>query len=251
VTPSEQAAAHDANFAGVFATLARSVQHGFAERVSDVPVASLGLPVGFFNAAWPSAGTPPEAMVAAIARLRATDLPFVVHVPTDAPRLAVAAGEVGLEHGGRLPCFALEPRPVPEPPAELSIVRAGARNIEAFWQATEEGFDMPSSLVEMMYPPQMLEDPGIHAFVGHLGGAPIATSVSARTGDTVGIYSVATAPAARGRGVGTAMTWHLLRDADPGWTLAVLQASDMGRSIYERMGFTLVREYDEYVSPGR
>jgi len=59
MTPSEQAAAHDANFAGVFATLARSVEHGFAGRVREVPVASLGVPVGFFNAAWPSAGTLP------------------------------------------------------------------------------------------------------------------------------------------------------------------------------------------------
>jgi len=66
MTPSEQAAAHDANFAGVFATLARSVEHGFAGRVREVPVASLGVPVGFFNAAWPSAGTLPEAMVAAV-----------------------------------------------------------------------------------------------------------------------------------------------------------------------------------------
>ena len=82
-----------------------------------------------------------------------------------------------------------------------------------------------------------------------MDGAPVATSLAVRTGDTVGIYSVATAPEARGRGIGTAMTWHLLRDADPGWTLAVLQASDMGRPIYERMGFRLVREFDEYVGP--
>ncbi len=250
MTPSEQAAAHDAHFASAFAMLAGGVAHGFAERIAGVPVASLGVPVGFFNAAWPSADTAPEAMVEVVARLRATALPFVIHVPIAAERLAAAAVEAGLQPAGRLPCFALEPRSVPDPPADLAIVQVDASTMEALWQATEEGFEMPRSLVEEIYPPAILAEPGIRAFVGLLDDVPIATAISVRTGDTVGIYSVATAPTARGRGVGTAMTWHLLRDAEAGWTLAVLQASDMGRPVYERMGFTLVREYAEYLHPG-
>jgi predicted GNAT family acetyltransferase len=74
---------------------------------------------------------------------------------------------------------------------------------------------------------------------------PVATALSVRTGDVVGIYSVATLPEARGHGYGTALTWMTLADAEPGVRAAVLQASPMGRPVYERMGFRLVREFVE------
>ncbi len=249
MTPAEQAAAHDANFAGAFELLAGRIPGGIADLVAGVPIASLGVPVGFFNAAWPGTGTSRESLARAISRLDATGLPYVIHVPAEAEPLARTAAELGLLLAGRLPCFALEPRPIPDPPSGLAIVRVDADHLEPFWQATESGFEMPRALVEAMYPAAILEEEAIRAFVGLVDGAPVATSIAVRTAATVGIYSVGTAPPARGRGIGTAMTWHLLRDADPGWRLAVLQASDMGRPVYERMGFRLVRELDEFMGP--
>jgi GNAT superfamily N-acetyltransferase len=248
MTPAERAQAHDANFAGAFTMLAEHIRGGFAERVAGVPVASLGVPVGFFNGVWPLASTAPEALGAAVARMTSAGLPFVVHVPTEASDLRRAASALGLAPGGRLPCFALEPRSIPDPPADLTIEPVDAGRLEAFWQATELGFEMPRSIVEVVFPAAVLEADAVRAFVGTFHGSPVATSIAVRTADTIGIYSVATAPGARGRGIGTAMTWHLLRDADPGWRVAVLQASDMGRPIYERMGFSLVREFDEYMA---
>ena len=106
---------------------------------------------------------------------------------------------------------------------------------------------MPRAMVEALYPAGVLDDARVRAFVGILEERPIATSGSIRTDSTVGVYSVATAPTMRGRGIGTAMTWHVLSDADPGWELAVLQASEMSQPVYERMGFRLVREFAELV----
>lgn len=249
MTPAEQARLHDANFAATFAVICALIPGGWAEEVQGVPVAVSGVPVPFFNAAWPAADAPEGAIRSAIDRLRESGLPFVVHVPADAAGPAQVAASHGLAARGRLPCFALEPTIVPNPPADLRIERVDAKNLEAFHDATVAGYEMPASLVEQFYPAAIVNDARIRAFVGRLDGQPVATSLASRTGETVGIYSVATAPGARGRGIGTAMTWHLLRDADPGWTLAVLQASDMGRPIYERMGFSLVREFDEYMAP--
>jgi ribosomal protein S18 acetylase RimI-like enzyme len=249
MSPSEQAAAHDANFIGTFGLIARLIEGGSLERVRGITVAVTGTPVPFFNAAWASATTTAEDLGQAVARLRAANVPYVVHVPAETVPAAKAALGLGLTFAGRLPCFALEPGPLPEAPPDLVIERVGRANLDAFLTATEAGFDMPRSLAAQLYPIAFTEDERVHAFVGSLSGVPVATSLAVRTGDTVGIYSVATVPEARGRGIGTAMTWHLLRDADPGWTLAVLQASDMGRPVYERMGFTLVREFDEYVGP--
>jgi GNAT superfamily N-acetyltransferase len=56
-----------------------------------------------------------------------------------------------------------------------------------------------------------------------------------------GIYAMATAPAARGRGYGEAITWAatLCRSDLP----ATLQASDMGLPVYTRMGYRTVAEF--------
>lgn len=251
MTPAEQALLHDANFAGTFRIVAERIADAWAEEVDGVPVVATGLPAAFFNAAWAGEDTPAAALEAAVARLRETGLPFILHAPRGAAAPAGVAKALDLALGGTLPCFAMEPCPVPDPPAELRIERVSRANIDAFRAATVSGYGMPAPIVDRFYPETLVDEPRIRALVGLVDGRPVATSVASRTDDTVGIYNVATAPEARGRGFGTAMTWHLLRDAEPGWTVAVLQASDMGRPIYERMGFTLVREFDEYVGGPR
>jgi predicted acetyltransferase len=66
------------------------------------------------------------------------------------------------------------------------------------------------------------------------------------TGDVAGIYFVSTLAEFRRRGFGEAMTWRAIADArTTGCTLSYLQASRMGRHIYEGMGFRVFEEYSE------
>jgi predicted acetyltransferase len=59
---------------------------------------------------------------------------------------------------------------------------------------------------------------------------------------------VATRAKFRRRGVGEALTWHAVREGvAAGCRSATLQASEMGRPIYERMGFRLVAPYKTFV----
>ena len=61
---------------------------------------------------------------------------------------------------------------------------------------------------------------------------------------------VMVAPGSQGRGYGAAMTMRLAEDgAAVGCDIAILQASDMDKPIYERLGFRTVVEYLGYVDP--
>jgi GNAT superfamily N-acetyltransferase len=85
-------------------------------------------------------------------------------------------------------------------------------------------------------------------FLARLDGEAVGTSLGVRAGDVLGVFNVATVPAARGRGVGRAVTLAALRDgAGAGCRMAVLQASEMGHPVYERLGFRDFAAYDIYV----
>jgi ribosomal protein S18 acetylase RimI-like enzyme len=75
-------------------------------------------------------------------------------------------------------------------------------------------------------------------FVAFLGDQPVATTSSHLHGDLAGIYFVATLAAARGRGIGSAVTRAAMRHArDAGATVAALQSSESGYSVYRGLGF--------------
>ena len=87
--------------------------------------------------------------------------------------------------------------------------------------------------------------------MGYADGDPVVCGLGWRTGRTIGVYSIATVPSARRRGYGAAMTARVVADgADAGCDVAALQASEMGRPIYERQGFRTVVRYVAYVHSG-
>ena len=87
-------------------------------------------------------------------------------------------------------------------------------------------------------------------FVGWQGAEPVAIAAGYRDGLTVGVMGVGVVPAARGRGIGSAMTLRAAR-AFTGADLAWLHPSDEARSMYERLGFVPVSDWEVWVrGPG-
>ena len=76
------------------------------------------------------------------------------------------------------------------------------------------------------------------------GDRPVATGSLTDAGGAASIDAIATDPDYRGRGLGYAITVALLGLArERGYSIAVLESSDMGFSIYERIGFSTFCEY--------
>jgi GNAT superfamily N-acetyltransferase len=86
--------------------------------------------------------------------------------------------------------------------------------------------------------------PHLQGFVGYVDGAPAAAAAVYVTHGVAGIGWVGTVPEHRGKGYGEAVTWAAIREGfRRGAAIANLQASSMGRPIYERMGFITATEY--------
>ncbi len=89
----------------------------------------------------------------------------------------------------------------------------------------------------------------LRTFLASFEGEPAATAALVLNAGIAGIYCVATLEAFRGRGLGTAVTVAALAAArEAGYEVGALQASTMGRPVYERIGFREVFRIATYIS---
>jgi GNAT superfamily N-acetyltransferase len=130
-------------------------------------------------------------------------------------------------------------------PRGLTIRRA--TSLDDWTRVFMEGFERAAREVNV-WPAAYAQCDNVWVhFVGSLDGAPVATTSLLLCGDLAGVYHVATLPAARGRGVGRAITVAALEHAKKmGATHAALQASEMGFGVYQAIGFVEVCQLTLY-----
>jgi hypothetical protein len=142
------------------------------------------------------------------------------------------------------PPLMVRPAHVPPPagPPELTITRVDDdKSAHDYEHALIYGYPapqlQPANKLHFLLP-GTLETPGWQHFVGYVDGRPV-TAGSAYVGEQlVRVDNIATLEEARGRGYGNAITAAAL-SADLSKP-AVLVASDLGRPVYERLGFRAV-----------
>ena len=136
-------------------------------------------------------------------------------------------------------------------PAELEIRRVtDIAGLETHREVATAGFGTDPAVALGTACPELLERPECAVYVGYVEGVAVVSGLGWRTGRTIGVYSIATTETARRRGYGAAMTARVVADgAVGGCDVAALQASEMGRPIYERLGFRTVVSYVSYVDP--
>jgi GNAT superfamily N-acetyltransferase len=216
-----------------------------------------GLPFDWFNQVLVEHdGATPDAVLAGVARAREQGGPFVFRlrqgvddrfIPTLAHAgLAPEAEETSTPGMVAFPIDRDATASHAAPGLEIRRV-AGITGIDDHRDVVTAGFGSDPAVALGTACPDLLDRPGCVAYVGYANGVPVASGLGWRSGRTIGVYSIATIQSARRRGYGATMTARVVADGvDAGCDVAALQASEMGRPIYERLGFRMVVRYTSY-----
>ena len=236
--------------------------HGRAQvrRAGGVVAILTGLPFDWFNQILVERdGARGADVLTAVADARERGHDFVVRLRdgTD-DRFVGALSQAGLMSAGQdtatpgMVAFPIDHDAIgAQASSELEIRRVtGASGIDAHRQVVTAGFGSDPAVADGTSCLKLLGRPECTVYVGYADGEAVVSGLGWRTGRTIGVYSIATVPSARRRGYGAAMTARVMADgASAGCDVAVLQASDMGRPIYERLGFRTVVNYTAYIVP--
>ena len=250
MTEDEIVAELQANFIKANRDIAEHCATGDVREIDGLLIKYTGVPAGDQNAAFVTRPLrdPGAAIREAIAYFEDRAMPYGILMREGLdPTAERACLNLGLVHVHTLPGMALAPlaEAIPEPPAGLDIrtVTTGtAHDIHVEMDAA--GFEGSLDHARRLFPPSLFQQGAAVEYTGFLEGVPVAVSTLVMTGRTAGVYGVATIPAYRRRGFGEAMTWRAVRDgAARGCAMANLTASDMGRPLYERMGFRVVAPF--------
>jgi GNAT superfamily N-acetyltransferase len=127
------------------------------------------------------------------------------------------------------------------PPVGARIERVSDQATFAQWvKVAVDGFGFPESaraIASDLFTMLGYDEP-MCQYLTWLDGEPVATTTLLLNGKTAGVFNVATLPAVRGKGIGSAITAHTLREARAaGGHVALLVASAMGEPVYRRLGF--------------
>ena len=229
-------------------------------RADGVLTVLTGLPMDWFNQVLiEGADATPAGVLAGVAQARERGGHFVVRLREDIddrfiPTLSQAGLATPWEEASMpgMVAFPIDRDAIAVHAApELEICQVtDAAGIDAHRQAMTAGFGSDPAVALGTACPDLLERRECVVYVGYADGDPVVTGLGWRTGLTIGVYSIATIESARRRGYGAAMTARVVADGVvAGCDVAALQASEMGRPIYERLGFRSVVTYAAYVDP--
>lgn len=165
------------------------------------------------------------------------------------PHVDEGVRSMGLTRIIERPGMTIDPRRLPDAPApdDTEIRQVGRPDdTEALIQVGVRAFGDDVEVGRAFYGASALGLPNARMFVAWRGSEPVGISSAYRHDATIGVMGVGVAPVARGKGLGSALTVHAARafpDADLVW----LHPSDEARSMYCRLGFERVSDWEVWV----
>lgn len=165
----------------------------------------------------------------------------------------------GLQQAGAAPNMVVDLSALSSMPTNIENFRIEKVNKvdnpagQALWdRTTSKGFGVPDPIgAEIAELEATFSDShykAAHHYIGYLDDMSIASSSMILDSGVAGIYAVATAPEARRKGIGAAMTRiPLLEAKEIGYLVGILQASAMGYPVYKRIGFQEIFKFQTYL----
>jgi ribosomal protein S18 acetylase RimI-like enzyme len=243
---------------------ARSTEQGQIDEAPGLMLVTSGIPYGVFNAALLTesfagdAAAIDEAVRIASRNYRQRRLPWSCwtcedHFQPDVrPRAGYIFTRLGLrlvaEHHGML----AHPVAPPERTLPAMDLRRVADDVTRrdFIRISSSVFCVPPRVADRVYGSERFWEGHMVGWVGYVNGKPVSTAATDCDASAVGVYSVATIAAYRGRGYGERVTRHALEAAmaASGHRQSILQSTAAGFPLYSRMGYRPATRFAVYVS---
>lgn len=167
--------------------------------------------------------------------------------------LVAALERAGLQKVFAMPEMVLDRCPEPCPPPDCVELRrvASRADAESFWRVAADAYatnGFPEEVFDFYDRHEGLWADGVAAFLAVLDGRPAGLAMTVVNHGVAGIYWVGTRDDVRGRGLGSVLTTAVVEAGlDLGGYVASLQASPLGRPIYERIGFEAIYDYELFL----
>ncbi len=127
---------------------------------------------------------------------------------------------------------------------------ADHRSRATFAEVMSIAFEIPHSVSTAVYASEYGWSDGFQGYIGYANGKAVTTAATMITGDVIGLYSVATLPQHRRLGFAEAIMRVVVEDAyaRSGVRRTVLQSTPSGLSLYEKMGYRRITNFDVYIA---
>lgn len=234
------------NLRTAFGTLAAEITASESRQFGSVTAVSAGVPAPIFNRVFVFDPPPIDELSAAVAWMSEREVPFWLTVSEPAvEKVANHLADLGLAKATEQPGMAMASLDeIPTPDASVDIAEVtDLDEREDFSAVTASAFEMSLDVAAQVDRAGLVAD-DVRMFLGSVDRHPAGCGVLIRSGDVAGVYSIGVVEEFRRQGIGEAMSWAVLRAGrDAGCKVGVLQSSEMGYPLYERMGFETVVTY--------
>jgi GNAT superfamily N-acetyltransferase len=229
-----------------FGLIADSATTGYAHRTGGVISIVSHSPVALFNQIIVNDDSANERdMETAVAAMAGTGLRFAVSLRSERDRrFAPVLEESGVILADTGPAMVMQPIPDHTMPPDLEI-RSGAGVRDDHIRVAAESFGLPAEMLDSVLVPRMAGQSDVTFYTGYVDDQPVTASLGFIDHGSISVFNVTTVEKHRGKGYGAAMTMRAVIDGrDRDCNVAFLQSTEMGYSIYERLGFKTIFDYD-------
>ncbi|MGH6992074.1 MAG: GNAT family N-acetyltransferase [Caulobacteraceae bacterium] len=169
--------------------------------------------------------------------------------PAAAPALVRSAQNLGLAAAGTVPLMVLRGTQDVRPSGSCRIEEVRGREMSRLaGDLISSAFQLPREAFARALEPGMRSNLAASTFVAFAGDAPMSSATVTRTGDTAGVWSMATPPEHQGKGMGRALLSRIIeRLSREGVERFYLFATAAGFPLYRSLGFVTLAEQPAWV----